>query len=215
SAGQPVERVLAPAEVTGRKPSRPLVCRRLSDHRHPIRHEESEFPDSGRVVARNDVGVAPGSVHFGWTHPEGDAVDKHAAAPGFLDAFGEFGQPALKLSARHVGGAIEPAHLDQVRRRTIENLTPFVLVDLLHDSPTSYMGASGATPSLLPVSTSVFSRRATSSVQPSPNRSASWGSMAPMARNENWTFVPPSLSLSWKVAMPSASPKWKGPVSCR
>src|SRR5260370_14172941 len=137
SSDKPGERFLALAKVAGREPPRHLVFGRLSDHRHSLRHMKGELFDSGRVVARNDVGVPPRPVHFCRPHPEGSAIDEHAAAPAFLDAFGEVLQPALKLAGRHFGGGIEPAQLDQVGGWAIEYLAPPVLIDLFSHSLTS------------------------------------------------------------------------------
>src|SRR5216683_5058893 len=55
SARKPVKGVLAAAEVTGRKPSRPLRGRGLADHGHAVRHVKSELHDAGSVVTGNDV----------------------------------------------------------------------------------------------------------------------------------------------------------------
>src|ERR1700694_157207 len=136
-AREPVKGVMAEGKVTGWKPSWPLRCRGLADHRHAFRHVEGEFRHTGGVVAGDNVGVAPRPVHVGRAHPEGSAVDQHSTPPAFFDTLGEFRQPALKLVRRHVCSGIEPTQLDQVRGGAVEYLSPSVFVQLLSHGDTS------------------------------------------------------------------------------
>src|SRR5262249_53503885 len=67
-------------------------------------------------------------------------------------------------------------------------------------------GSSGSIPSLVPVSTSPFSRVPTSSAHPRDMPSVTSASTTPIARNENRTKVPPPDSARSKAATPTQAP---------
>src|SRR5262249_55234810 len=76
-------------------------------------------------------------------------------------------------------------------------------------------GSSGSIPSLVPVSTSPFSRVPTSSAHARDMAPATSASTTPIARNENRRSVPVPASARSKEATPTPTPMWNEPVSAR
>src|SRR5215467_11904364 len=76
-------------------------------------------------------------------------------------------------------------------------------------------GSSGSIPSLVPASTSLFSRVPTSSAHARDMAPATSASTTPIARNENRTRVPAPDSARSNAATPTPTPMWNEPVSCR
>src|SRR6516162_6920245 len=122
--------------------------------------------------------------------------------------------------ARDFGGHFAVPFVDRschANRARPDSVTrPRYLMDwIVGDSSGSIRGSSGSMPSLVPVSTSPFSRVCTSSAHPRDIASPTSASTTPIARNENRSMVPVPESARSKVATPTATPRWNGPVSCR
>src|ERR1700730_13156945 len=131
---QPSNRLFAAAEVSRRESTGVFARGRLADPRHLRRHMEGEAHHPGGVVARDDVGVPPTSIHELRIHLEIGAIDQDAGPVQSRDLIGKGGQPLLELFFGHRRGAVEPAQLDHVARWAIDDFTPVVLVNGLRVS---------------------------------------------------------------------------------
>src|SRR5262249_44628422 len=127
-------------------------------------------------------------------------VDDHAVF-GARDFCGHFAAPfACRAGSRELSAA---------------GVSYSATVASLHLMERIVGGSSGLIPSLVPVSTSPFSRVPTSSAHARDMAPATSASITPIARNENRSRVPAADSARSKAATPIPTPMWNEPVSAR